>query len=170
MKKLRSLALFGCAALGVCGASTGTALAASPQALGGMYQNLVTAYAGTCVAPQSNSWGAVVYRASCDSSKGWSFIPETDFDSRGGAWYVIEWLPNEGCLVPNWTRAGSPVVVSGPCGNVSGGDYWWYAWPLSDGNYELVNGGNTSLVLDLDVASGRVQVWTAAYDANQQWG
>ena len=39
-----------------------------------------------------------------------------------------------------------------------------------NGDYELVNGGNTSLVLDLDVASGRVQVWTAAYDANQQWG
>ena len=168
MNKFRRMALTGCAALGVFAASAGPAPAATPLTLGGMYENLQTAAGGACVAPQSNSWGAVVYRTSCYTSKNWSFVQETDFDYRGGAWYAIEWLPNEGCLVPNWTRVGSPVVVSGPCGN--GGDYWWYAWPLSNGNYELVNGGNTSLVLDLDVASGRVQVWTAAYDANQQWG
>lgn len=166
MKKLRRMALVGCAVLGVFAASAGPALAGPPD---GMYTNLQTAAGNACVAPQSNSWGAVVYRTSCSSSKDWQFIPETGFDSRGGAWYEIVWLHNSGCLVPNWTRAGSPVVVSGPCVNSSGGDYWWYAWPLSNGAYELVNGGNTSLVLDMDVPSGRVQVWTANYGANQQW-
>ncbi|MEV7395367.1 hypothetical protein [Streptomyces sp. NPDC091215] len=71
-------------------------------------------------------------------------------------------------MVPNWTRAGAPVVVSGPCANVTGGDYTWYAWPEGS-NYELVNGGNTNLVLDMDVSTGRLQVWTATYGNNQKW-
>ncbi|OIK06406.1 hypothetical protein BIV23_08490 [Streptomyces monashensis] len=122
-----------------------------------------------CFAPQSGSWGATVRAVPCNgSSSNWQAIPISGTDSRGGAWYVFEWLPNSGCLVPNWTTVGSPVVVSGPCGNVTGGDYAWYGWPEGSA-YELVNGGNTNLVLDMDVSTGRLQVWTANYGNNQKW-
>ncbi|MER5560048.1 MULTISPECIES: hypothetical protein [Streptomyces] len=98
----------------------------------------------------------------------WALVRQGNYDSRGGAWYVLEWEPNWGCLVPNWTKVGSPVVVSGPCGQVTGGDYTWYAWPEGNGRYELVNGGNTSLVLDMN-SNGRLQVWSANYGDNQKW-
>jgi hypothetical protein len=167
-KRLRRILLVVCAAFGLFVASTLPAQAVLNE---GQYSNLrVVASGSPCFAPQSNSWGAAVHAVGCSgSSNGWQAIPITGYDSRGGAWYVFEWLPDQGCLVPNWTRVGAPVVVSGPCGNVTGGDYAWYAWPESNGHYELVNGGNTSLVLDLNAANGSVQVWTANYGTNQQW-
>ncbi|MFE9534946.1 hypothetical protein [Streptomyces sp. NPDC006691] len=134
----------------------------------GMNQNLRVVAAGSpCFAPESNSWGAVVRAVPCGQGN-WALVRQGSYDSRGGAWYVLEWEPNYGCLVPNWTKVGSPVVVSGPCGQVTGGDYTWYAWPEGNGRYELVNGGNTSLVLDMN-SNGRLQVWNANYSDNQKW-
>jgi hypothetical protein len=126
----------------------------------------VVAAGAPCFAPESYSWGAVVRAVHCGEGH-WDLERLGSYDSRGGAWYVLAW--GHLCMVPNWTTVGSPVVLTGWCGDVTGGEKAWYAWPVGNGKYELVNGGNTNLVLDMNASNGRLQVWTANYSDNQKW-
>lgn len=171
LRKLRRALLVGAAAIGLFATSTIPAQANDPGLYG---PNLFTiagmspgGFPGQCMRPTSGSWGARVVSAhTCDNTtNGFSWEQVSSTDSRGGAWFHIHY--GTGCMVPNWIYSGAPVVISGPC--TSSTDYKWYAWPLSSGLFELVNGTNTNLVLDLNQSTGQVELWTANYGQNQQW-
>lgn len=87
----------------------------------------------------------------------------------GGSNTQIWWAPNGGCLVPNWDRLGSPVVVTGG-GNVCNNSdaLWDFIWVSGD-YYKLKNVA-TGLVLDYDDSgAGRgLQLWNDLGDNSNQ--
>ena len=131
---------------------------------------------GPCFRPDFNGYGATIHAAPCNgASQHWNFYMQTQEDSRATGWYIITWsVPGfSACLVPNWDRAGSPLVLADNCDTLSGGhSFEWYFWPEPNGDFELVNNGNTSLVMDMDISAGnygRLQERTANYWDNQKF-
>lgn len=81
----------------------------------------------------------------------------------------IWWAPNGGCLVPNWDRLGSPVVVT-KGGNVcTNNDAYWEIWPIDQSGYYEIRNVATGLFLDYDDSgAGRgLQLWKELGDSNQ---
>lgn len=90
-------------------------------------------------------------------------------DVRGAVTKIL-WAPNSGCLIPNWDRLGSPVVVTGG-GNVcahSDSD-WEMIW--LGGNYYKIKNVATGLVLDYDDSGANrgLQLWKDLGDSNQMF-
>ncbi len=83
----------------------------------------------------------------------------------------IWWAPNSACLVPNWDRLGSPVVVT-KGGNVcNNNDAYWEIYPTDQSGYYEIRNIATGLFLDYDDSgAGRgLQLWKELGDSNQRF-
>lgn len=130
--------------------------------------NFRTAWSGgQCLRPDLY-WplGQSVHEYSCSDGLAhhWHYA-----DVRGAVTKIL-WAPNSGCLIPNWDREGSPVVVTGG-GNVCATDESdWEMIGLGGDLYKIKN-VHTGLVLDYDDSgAGRgLQLWQDLGDANQMF-
>ncbi|MFJ9906847.1 RICIN domain-containing protein [Streptomyces sp. NPDC101152] len=131
-------------------------------------RNLQTPWdGGQCLRPDLY-WplGQSVHEYSCSDG----LAHHWQFAGPGGANTQIWWAPNRGCLIPNWDRLGSPVVVSGDrSGNVCNRSdaLWTFSW--LHGDYYKIKNVATGLVLDYDDSgAGRgLQLWNDLGDSNQ---
>ena len=164
-KTLRRLLLLPAAALAFLSTQ------AMPAHAGATF-NLRTPYGGgPCLRPDSYSTlGSSVHAYGCDGySNHWTFA-DVEQDGSGQWRYRFEWIPDGGCLIPNWSREASPVVVTNGANVCNTSNSQWYINQLSDGKYQIMNVA-TGLVLDYDSSGANrgLQLWPAWGDLNQEF-
>ena len=131
-----------------------------------VYLNFQTPWGGgQCLRPDLY-WplGQSVHEYSCADGLAhhWKYA-----DVRGAVTKIL-WAPNFGCLIPNWDREGSPVVVTGGGNVCANSDSDWEMIPLGGIYYKIKNVA-TGLVLDYDDSGANrgLQLWRDLGDSNQ---
>ncbi|MFE3652385.1 MULTISPECIES: RICIN domain-containing protein [unclassified Streptomyces] len=126
---------------------------------------------GPCLRPDSYwNLGVSVHAYACDGySNHWTFA-DVQQDGSGRYRYRFVWVPNGGCLIPNWNQQASPVVVTNGNNVCNNSSSQWYLNGLSDGKTQIVNVA-TGLVLDYDSSGANrgLQLWPAWGDLNQEF-
>jgi len=164
-KILRRLLLLPAAALALL-------LTQAASAHAGSTFNLRTPWAGSpCLRPDSYwNLGVSVHAYPCDGySDHWTFA-DVQQDGSGRWIYRFLWVPNGGCLIPNWNQLGSPVVVTNGTNVCNNSSSQWYLHGLPDGKNEIVNVA-TGLVLDYDSSGANrgLQLWQWLGNQNQEF-
>ena len=134
--------------------------------------NLRTPWGGApCLRPDSvSNLGSSVHAYGCDGySNHWEF-EDVEQDGSGRYMYRLVWAEDGGCLIPNWEREASPVVVTNGAGVCDTSASQWYLNQQSDGKYQFANVA-TGLVLDYDSSGANrgLQLWPAWGDLNQEF-
>ncbi|NUP51213.1 MAG: hypothetical protein HOW97_28455 [Catenulispora sp.] len=165
MRKIRKTLGIAAAAGGLSVAST---LAATPAHAAG-YEYWQTSYnTSVCLRPDNSNLGSEVHWYSCDgNANGWEMLySNTNYVVR------IVWMgsgANHGaCLIPNWDKATSPVVVTnGNNGAVCDqSDAYWTMKAETicclGGPFYTFTNNASGLTLDYDISTNNrgLQLWT----------